>query len=276
MAAATASSTHEGDLPRAGSAIDTGGPTQKCPCSPAPVRLTMESELQNKEMTLGLLLSEQLQHPGLARLTAECRAMRTECEKAAVTSRPEHGAHVYYRGAFGVQQLTHHGIYCGRSPGFPEGSVIQYSAGATKVNIREGVARNWRKMEEAVVVRTPWERWTKQGKRKWDVVRTKPGEAKRPRELVVYEAQRRLGEQKYHILNNNCEHFATECSTGRATSKNSQNTVMAAAGVSVAAVAATVGLTAAIASAGVITAAETASRKKVPVPDGLDSQRDGL
>ena len=41
------------------------------------------------------------------------------------------------------------------------------------------------------------------------------GEECRPPHEVIAEARRRLGEGGYHILYNNCEHFAYECLTGK-------------------------------------------------------------
>jgi hypothetical protein len=38
-------------------------------------------------------------------------------------------------------------------------------------------------------------------------------------DVVVYRAKTRLGEQKYNLLFNNCEHFATWCKTGISNSK---------------------------------------------------------
>ncbi|MEM8736006.1 MAG: lecithin retinol acyltransferase family protein, partial [Planctomycetota bacterium] len=37
----------------------------------------------------------------------------------------------------------------------------------------------------------------------------------RDAELICQEAEARLGESGYHLLENNCEHFATDCATGR-------------------------------------------------------------
>lgn len=40
-----------------------------------------------------------------------------------------------------------------------------------------------------------------------------------PSKRVVGRAKKRLGEKKYHLIFNNCEHFATWCKTGRHKSK---------------------------------------------------------
>ncbi len=39
--------------------------------------------------------------------------------------------------------------------------------------------------------------------------------SKRPPEEIVKAARSRIGEEGYHILHNNCEHFAFECATGQ-------------------------------------------------------------
>ena len=234
----------------------------KRPSRPAWVTATMEAELENKEMTLGMLMAEGSQTAQrLAPLTAEVRLLRAAVEAAGSPGqsggrRPEHGDQVMYSNAFGVPGLTHHGIYCGRSPGFPEGSVIQYSAGAEKVDLSKGVEHNLQVMDQAAVVRTPWGRWTKDGQRAWEVVPAangskaaagRGGARERSREQVVYEAANRLGESQYHVLKYNCEHFATECKTGRPTSRNVQNSVAVAATVGAAVAVAGVGLAAAAA-----------------------------
>jgi hypothetical protein len=44
-------------------------------------------------------------------------------------------------------------------------------------------------------------------------------------DVVVRRAESRLGEKKYNLLFNNCEHFATWCKTGIATSRQIQEFV---------------------------------------------------
>ncbi|MEM8642255.1 MAG: lecithin retinol acyltransferase family protein [Cyanobacteria bacterium P01_G01_bin.54] len=83
----------------------------------------------------------------------------------------------------------HHGIDCG------DGTVIHY-----------------RKPSETIE-RTSL-RVFSQGKRHRRRNRPTPF---RP-EVIVQRALSRLGEHKYHLLSNNCEHFATWCRTGQAES----------------------------------------------------------
>jgi hypothetical protein len=86
---------------------------------------------------------------------------------------------------------THHGIYVGR------GKVVQY-AGLTR-GLRRGP------VEEVVLTQFA------QGYPIW-VRREEP-----PRlngDVVVHRARSRLGEDRYHLLTNNCEHFCEWCVRG--------------------------------------------------------------
>jgi hypothetical protein len=47
--------------------------------------------------------------------------------------------------------------------------------------------------------------------------------------MIIVEARKRLGEKSYHILIDNCQHFATECRYGISRSKEVEDTVKAAA-----------------------------------------------
>lgn len=85
----------------------------------------------------------------------------------------------------------HHGIDCG------DGSVIHY-----------------RKLETAEVQRTAWETFT-QGHPVY--LREYPHSF--IADVVVSRAESRLGECKYNLLFNNCEHFATWCKIGMNQSK---------------------------------------------------------
>lgn len=81
----------------------------------------------------------------------------------------------------------HHGIDCG------DGTIIHY-----------------RKTDIAEVARTSMDRFS-QGK----PVHLKPQPVAFLPDNVVERAESRLGEQRYDLLTNNCEHFATWCKTGR-------------------------------------------------------------
>jgi hypothetical protein len=88
----------------------------------------------------------------------------------------------------------HHGIDCG------DGSVIHYTGTL------------W-KRKEAAVRRTPLEEFADGGK----IAIIKYKESANPDEIME-RAEKRLAEQKYHLIFNNCEHFATWCMTGNASS----------------------------------------------------------
>jgi len=90
--------------------------------------------------------------------------------------------------------FTHHGIDCG------DGTVIHYTGEVgKKVN--------------AAIRRAPVEEFLKGGRKR---VR-RYGKCDPP-DVVIGRAEGRLDEAKYHLVWNNCEHFATWCKTGRARS----------------------------------------------------------
>ncbi|WP_390820064.1 lecithin retinol acyltransferase family protein [Thermoleptolyngbya sichuanensis] len=86
----------------------------------------------------------------------------------------------------------HHGIDCG------DGSVIHYSKATEPPTIRqtEFSAFSWGNrvfVKQYTVCYLP--------------------------DIVIERAESRLGEQRYSLLENNCEHFATWCKTGRSVSE---------------------------------------------------------
>lgn len=89
-------------------------------------------------------------------------------------------------------RYTHHGIDCG------DGTVIHYVGrrGTQRVIDRTSIAEFARGGE--VLVR-----------------RVEPGQDP---EATVRRAESRIGTREYHLLRNNCEHFAAWCATGRASS----------------------------------------------------------
>jgi hypothetical protein len=104
------------------------------------------------------------------------------------------GEQIYvYRELLNLQGVyEHHGIDCG------DGSVIHY-----------------RKPSE-IIERTSLETFTRGNK---IYVRQYPTGFSFIPDIVVSRAESRLGEQKYNLLFNNCEHFATWCKTGISDSK---------------------------------------------------------
>ena len=105
----------------------------------------------------------------------------------AADQEPPMGAHVVtLRRGF-----THHGIYVGR------GKVVQYG----------GLARGLRRAPVEEVPMTEFARgypiWVRsEASRRFD------GDA------VVYRARSRVGENRYSVLRNNCEHFCEWCVRG--------------------------------------------------------------
>ncbi len=105
------------------------------------------------------------------------------------------GDHLYVsRGAY-----THHGIDCG------DGTVIHYREG-------EAITRSSRPFFAL-------------GQEIW----VKPYPLSDPPEVVVQRAMSRVGERDYHIVFNNCEHFAYWCKTGKHRSEQVDTVVAAAA-----------------------------------------------
>lgn len=93
-----------------------------------------------------------------------------------------------WRGAY-----WHHGIYCG------SGNVIHYSG---------------KKSNNPVVCQVSIEDFCES--RQWFKV---DHEMKNQPIDIVKRAIKRLGEPKYNLIFNNCEHFANWCVTGKHTSK---------------------------------------------------------
>jgi hypothetical protein len=93
--------------------------------------------------------------------------------------------HIYVeRDKFGVFAYTHHGIDCGN------GTVIEYS--------------------EDCIRRIPIAEFS-QGK---TIYQEQYDYCDSPN-IVIQRAESRLGERKYNLVFNNCEHFATWCKTGK-------------------------------------------------------------
>jgi hypothetical protein len=86
----------------------------------------------------------------------------------------------------------HHGIDCG------DGTVIHYYKGG----------------EEAVVDRTSFETFAR-----GNPVFVKPYTVSYVPDVVIERAEGRMGERQYHLLTNNCEHFATWCKIGKSESR---------------------------------------------------------
>jgi cell wall-associated NlpC family hydrolase len=100
------------------------------------------------------------------------------------------GDHIYiYQRHRGIK-YTHHGIYIG------DNRVIHYCKG----KIKRG-------------------KIYKESKWKGKKIHTKSHKKKYSSDRIIKRAKSRLGEKKYHLLFNNCEHFAYWCTTGKHKSK---------------------------------------------------------
>jgi len=111
------------------------------------------------------------------------------------------GDHVYVRRR---GRYSHHGIDCG------DGTVIHYVGAWGTVRRVERTSLGSFAQGSEVMVR--------QYRRRLPV------------EEIVDNAETRLGSQGYHLVRNNCEHFATWASTGSAASSQVRGWVVAAPG----------------------------------------------
>jgi hypothetical protein len=110
------------------------------------------------------------------------------------------GDHVYVRR----RTYSHHGIDCG------DGTVIHYV----------GERRRGRRIEQ-----TSWETFAG-----GDEVHVRAYRQRLPVEEIVRNAESRLGDERYRLVTNNCEHFATWSSTGSPASSQVRRWAVAAPG----------------------------------------------
>lgn len=114
------------------------------------------------------------------------------------------GDHVYVRRKRRLGRYSHHGIDCG------DGTVIHYD-------------RGWGSVRR--VERTSWDSFA-DGSR----VSVRRYRHRLQVEEIVCNAESRLGAHGYHLVRNNCEHFATWASTGSAASTQVRRWALAAPG----------------------------------------------
>lgn len=111
------------------------------------------------------------------------------------------GDHVYVRRG---RRYTHHGIDCG------DGSVIHYAG--TRGTVRR-------------VARSPIEEFAAGSE-----VLVRTYETRLGADEAIANAESRLGFSGYHLVRNNCEHFAAWCCTGRAASTQVRRWVLGSQG----------------------------------------------
>ncbi len=114
------------------------------------------------------------------------------------------GDHLYVRRRRRYSRYTHHGIDCG------DGTVIHYNGGW-------GTVRR--------VERTSWESFADGAP-----VFVRPHRHALAPEEIVRNAESRLGSRGYHLVRNNCEHFATWSATGSAASRQVRGWAIAGPG----------------------------------------------
>ena len=116
----------------------------------------------------------------------------------------ERGDHLFYYRAGST--YSHHGISCG------DGTVIHYES-----SLWMKLAGSHSQHEVPTVKRVPLAEFSL-GSRVW----VRPYRTSDDPELVVTRAMSRLGEADYSLFENNCEHFAVWCKTGRSHSSQIQ------------------------------------------------------
>ena len=114
------------------------------------------------------------------------------------------GDHIYVRRRRRLTRYSHHGIDCG------DGTVVHYAGGPETGRRVERTSMGSFAGGSEVLVRTYRRRL--------------------PVEEIVANAESRLGSDGYHLLWNNCEHFATWSATGSAASKQVRGWVAAGPG----------------------------------------------
>ena len=113
-----------------------------------------------------------------------CRGLRPGDQALGSQAEPAIGAHLVTPR----RTYAHHGIYVG------DGRVVQY--GGLGRGLRRGPVEEVSLSEFA------------QGRAVW--IRASQSSSLDPR-LIVERARQRLGENRYHVLTNNCEHFCEWC-----------------------------------------------------------------
>jgi len=111
------------------------------------------------------------------------------------------GDHIFVRRG---RHYSHHGIDCG------DGTVIHYVG-------PRGTIR--------YVARTPVAEFSGGA-----TVQVRTYDHRLDAEAAVRNAESRMGSQGYHLVRNNCEHFAAWCCTGRAASSQVRRWMLAAQG----------------------------------------------
>lgn len=103
------------------------------------------------------------------------------------------GDHIYVRRPLGY---THHGIDCG------DGTVIHFTGEPGQAKMHASIARS------------TWAAFAQDG-----TCRVREYGARDDAETIIQRAESKVGDTGYGLVENNCEHFATWCCTGRPVSE---------------------------------------------------------
>lgn len=123
--------------------------------------------------------------------------MYSDCEKITSLSQIKAGDHI---GWFRPGLIGHHAIVSDCCPWCGSVRVIHYKKQDGRMKVVEEWIPFWRQRG------TPF-------KVLYDADKVIDSEL-----AVIYRARARLGEERYNLVLNNCEHFATSCKTGTAKS----------------------------------------------------------
>lgn len=158
------------------------------------------------------------------------------------------GDHIWVSRPLGYAPVgyTHHGIDCG------DGTVIHFTGEPGK---------NTKSKSEASIARSTMADFALDS-----IVHIREYSKKDDPQVVIDRAESKIGSKEYHLVTNNCEHFATWCCTGRTASEqvrrvSSLTTTGAAAAASLgttAGVVGAVGSVAGLSGAGVMSGLGTA------------------
>lgn len=140
----------------------------------------------------------------------------------------EPGDHLFYTGAFGVKELSHHGVYVGNGQVAHFFPVTDASAAGT-LEMLDNNKKNAR------IHLIPVEEFSKQAAARFQgragattsgvYVYAHAARDRLPREETVRRCLRLLGHDKYNAVKYNCEHFVNYCVLGTPTSRQIESLV---------------------------------------------------
>jgi len=133
----------------------------------------------------------------------------------------EPGDHLFYMGAFGVKELSHHGVYVGNGQVAHFFPVTDAPAAAMPADAQTLEVLDHNK-KNARIHLTPVEEFSKHAAARATsgvYVYNHAARDRLPRVETVRRCLTLLGHDKYNAVSYNCEHFVNYCVLGTKTSK---------------------------------------------------------